>query len=214
MWRGRKPVKVEGQVLRDVPIGKAPVEPGIEGVGVVRSIEIIRVVNFRRAVVNSLSPCISGLKTQSVTDSLYHVDLQRVIKGVHIPYRSRNGEGRTCRIDHRGWARREQQMPIWDRTSRSGSGAGANQRWRHDVDVAVTEGKMHAPGAYVRGRDAQAIRELPLDVQVPLELVSPGRIRVHVVSRSTGCTGCLARVGTGQDQARSQRKDSLSPGKA
>src|SRR5437879_8402818 len=147
MWRGRKPVKVERQVLRNVPIGKAPVEPGIEGERVVRGVEIIVVVNFRRAVVNSLGPRISGLKTQSVTDSLHQVDLQRVIKGVHIPYRSRNGEARTCRIDHSGRARREQQMPIWGR---------GNQRWRHDVDVAVTEGKMHAPGAYVRGREAQA----------------------------------------------------------
>src|SRR5579859_4069736 len=56
---------------------------------------------------------------------------------------------------------------------------------------------MHASGAHVGGRNAQAIRNLPLHVEVPLELVSLGRILLHEVSRCTGSTGDRRSQGKG-----------------
>ena len=59
-----------------------------------------------------------------------------------------------------------------------------DQERRHQVQIAIAERKVDAPGANISGRDAQATRDLPLDVQVPLQFVRLRRIPLHVVAGS------------------------------
>ena len=44
---------------------------------------------------------------------------------------------------------------------------------------------MNAPGAYVSNRDAHATRDLPLDVQIPLQYVRTRRILSKIVCCSS-----------------------------
>src|SRR5437763_7204372 len=56
------------------------------------------------------------------------------------------------------------------------------QERRNEIQIAITTRKVDTARPYISGSDAQAVRDLPLDIEIPLQFVRLWRIALHVIA--------------------------------